>query len=74
MGSVAYFPERYGDQLIPLALTLIRGKTVPPATFVKHVLVTPQNVDRIYPHDRQMEAKSDLAAERSVGVQSKKGG
>ena len=74
MGSVAYFPERYGDQLIPLALTLIRGKTVPPATFVKHVLVTPQNVDRIYPHDRQIEAKSDLAAERSVGVQSKKGG
>ena len=50
IGSVAYFPERYGDQLIPLALSLVNGAPVPPAVFVKHVLITPHNVDRVYPN------------------------
>lgn len=51
IGSVAYFPERYGDQLLPLALSIVRGKPAPPAAFIKHVLVTAQNVGRIYPRD-----------------------
>ena len=29
VGSVAYFPERYGDELIPLALNILRQKPVP---------------------------------------------
>ncbi len=52
IGTVAYFPERYGDELIPLALNLLEGKAVPPATFVKHQFLTPRNVDLIYPLDR----------------------
>jgi ribose transport system substrate-binding protein len=51
IGTVAYFPERYGDELIPLALSLLEGGNVPPATFVKHQLLTPKNVDLIYPLD-----------------------
>jgi ribose transport system substrate-binding protein len=51
IGTVAYFPERYGDELIPLALSLLEGKNVPPATFVKHQFLTPKNVDLIYPLD-----------------------
>ena len=51
VGSVAYFPERYGDELIPLALNMLENKAVPPATFVKHQLLTPKNVDLIYPLD-----------------------
>ena len=51
IGSVAYFPERYGEQLIPLALSILGGTQTPPAVYVKHVLVTPQNVDRLYPYD-----------------------
>jgi ribose transport system substrate-binding protein len=51
VGSVAYFPERYGDELIPLALAVIAGKPTPPAVYMKHVLVTPANVDQIYPLD-----------------------
>jgi ribose transport system substrate-binding protein len=50
IGSVAYFPERYGDELMPLALSIINGRPAPPSVFVKHTLVTPQNVQRIYPH------------------------
>ncbi len=51
IGTVAYFPERYGDELMPLALNLLEHKPVPPATFVKHQLLTPKNVNLIYPLD-----------------------
>jgi ribose transport system substrate-binding protein len=51
VGSVAYFPERYGDELIPLALGILQDKPVPSAVFVKHRLITPENVDLIYPLD-----------------------
>jgi ribose transport system substrate-binding protein len=53
VGSVAYFPERYGDQLIPLALDILRKKPVSSAVFVKHQLITPKNVDLIYPLDNR---------------------
>jgi ribose transport system substrate-binding protein len=53
VGSVAYFPERYGDELIPLALSIVNGNPAPPAVFVKHLLVTPENVNRIYSKDGQ---------------------
>lgn len=51
IGSVAYFPERYGDELIPLALSILLHKPVPSAVFVKHRLMTPGNVDLLYPLD-----------------------
>jgi ribose transport system substrate-binding protein len=51
VGSVTYYPERYGDELIPLALAVIDGKPTPSAVYVKHHLVTPANVDQIYPLD-----------------------
>jgi ribose transport system substrate-binding protein len=53
IGSVGYFLERYGDELIPLALGILQKKPVPPATFVKHQLITPKNVSLIYPLDEQ---------------------
>ncbi len=52
VGSVAYFPERYGEQLLPLALSIVNGKPAPPAMFVKHTMVTPGNVQRIYPLEK----------------------
>jgi ribose transport system substrate-binding protein len=54
VGTVAYFPERYGDDLIPLALTILQGKPVPPAVFVKHQLLTPKNVSLVYAHDSRV--------------------
>ena len=51
IGTVAYFPERYGDEIIPLAISILRKKPVPAAVFVKHQLITPRNVDLIYPLD-----------------------
>jgi ribose transport system substrate-binding protein len=51
VGSVAYFPEKYGEGLIRLALEVIHKKHVGPAVFVEHKLVTRENVDRLYPND-----------------------
>jgi ribose transport system substrate-binding protein len=52
IGSVAYFPEKYGAEIVALALDILNRRAVPPAVFVKHQLVTPENVDHIYPNDR----------------------
>jgi ribose transport system substrate-binding protein len=54
IGSVGYFPESYGDGLVRLALSMLGKKPVPPAVFVKHHLITPENVDRFYPNDALM--------------------
>ena len=51
VASVAYFPEKYGDGLIRLALDILAHKPVPPAMFIRHQLVTRENVDHIYPND-----------------------
>lgn len=49
LGSVAYFMDRYGYEVLPLALRLLAGETLPPRTVTKHVLVTAANVFREYP-------------------------
>jgi ribose transport system substrate-binding protein len=51
IGSVAYFPERYGDAIVRIATDVLLGKTVNPATFTTHQLITPENVNRLYPND-----------------------
>jgi ribose transport system substrate-binding protein len=59
IGSVAYFPEKYGDDIVALALDILHRKPVPPAVFVKHQLVTPENVDHIYPNDCLVQMASN---------------
>ena len=51
VASVGYYPERYGDALIRLALDILSGKAVPPAVFIKHQVITRENVDHFYPND-----------------------
>lgn len=51
IASVAYFPEKYGDGLIRLALDILARKAVPPAIFTSHQIITPENVDHFYPND-----------------------
>jgi ribose transport system substrate-binding protein len=53
VGPFTYFPERYGKQLLPLALAILNGTPTPPAVYVRHVLVTQRNVGRMYPHETQ---------------------
>jgi ribose transport system substrate-binding protein len=58
IGSVAYFPEKYGDDIVALALDILHRRPVPPAVFVKHQLVTPETVNHIYPNDQLMQFTS----------------
>ena len=51
VGSVAYFPERYGENLIRVSLDILNQRPVPPAVFVEHKLVTRTSVDHYYPND-----------------------
>ncbi|WP_334266876.1 substrate-binding domain-containing protein [Edaphobacter sp. HDX4] len=51
VGSVGFFPERYGDAVISLAMDKVQGKEIPSASFIKHQLITSENVNSFYPHD-----------------------
>lgn len=51
IGSVAFFPERYGAALIRLAQDILEHKSTPPAVFTEHQLITAQNVDHFYGAD-----------------------
>lgn len=51
IGSVAFFPEKYGPALLRLAQDLLEHKTTPAALFTEHRLITAQNVDRFYGND-----------------------
>src|SRR6185312_7776713 len=53
VGRVAYFPERYGDELMALALKILQKKSPPSTAFVKHQLITARNVDLLYPLDNR---------------------
>jgi ribose transport system substrate-binding protein len=51
IGSVGFFPEKYGEGLVALALDILRGESVPPAVLIKHTLISRQNVNLYYPND-----------------------
>jgi ribose transport system substrate-binding protein len=55
IGSVAFFPEKYGENLIRVALDILNRRPVPPAVFVKHQLVTPETVNHYYPNDQLLQ-------------------
>ena len=60
IGSVAFFPEKYGEGLIALALDILEKKQAPPAVYVKHKLITKDNVDHYYPNDPVLESPPSL--------------
>ena len=39
IGSVAYFPEKYGSKILPLVLKCLNGEPVPPASYAEHKLI-----------------------------------
>src|SRR5205807_2362148 len=48
IGSVAFLLDRYGYEVLPLAVRMLRGETVAPRTTTRHVLITAANVFREY--------------------------
>ena len=49
IGAVAFYLDRYGYDVLPLALRMLRGEVVPARTSTRHILVTPANIFREYP-------------------------
>lgn len=51
IGAVAFFPERYGDDIIRMALDILHEREVPPAAYAHYELLTAANVTKLYPID-----------------------
>jgi ribose transport system substrate-binding protein len=49
LGSVAYYLDHYGYEVLPLALRMMNSETVPARTVTRHILVTGANIFREYP-------------------------
>lgn len=48
IASVGSFPERYGNALIPIALSVLANKEVPDAVLINHIMITKENVCEFY--------------------------
>lgn len=53
LGSTGYFPERYGEYIVPAMVDLIEGKEVPDEIYMDHVFVTPDNLFEYYPEAKE---------------------
>ena len=51
IGDVAFFVDKYGENVIRLAMDVLEKKPIPSASFAKHKVLTPENVDHYYPND-----------------------
>ena len=51
IGATAFWPERYGEKLMSIALQILRGDPIPPAVYVDHVFLDAQNIGEYYPED-----------------------
>jgi ribose transport system substrate-binding protein len=49
LGSVAYYFDRYGYEVLPIAMQMLRREQVPAQTLTNHVLISAKNVFREYP-------------------------
>ena len=50
-GSVAYFPERYGEFLVPNIIRLINGEETDDPILMEHVSINSGNIDEWYPEE-----------------------
>jgi ribose transport system substrate-binding protein len=51
VAAVGFFPERYGESLLLLALDILNKRTTPPAIYMPVQVLTQKNVDEFYPRD-----------------------
>lgn len=47
--TVSYFPEKYGEYLVPVIVDLIEGNPVPSKVYIDHAVIDRSNVDQYYP-------------------------
>lgn len=49
LGATGYFPEKYGEKIIPAMLDALNCKPLPPAIYVDHVFIDKTNLCTVYP-------------------------
>ena len=49
ISTVAYYPERYGEFLVNIAIDVIEGRPVPQEVHMQHMIIDRSNVDEFYP-------------------------
>jgi ribose transport system substrate-binding protein len=49
IGSVAFYLDRYGDEILPLVVRMLRGESIPALTVTPHRLISATNVWVEYP-------------------------
>lgn len=47
--GVAFFPEYYGEYIVPAVAAMLTGNAVPPGIYVEGEVITRANIDRWYP-------------------------
>lgn len=47
--GVTFYPERYGEYLIPAACAILNGSPVPSHMYVENHIITKDNIDEFYP-------------------------
>jgi ribose transport system substrate-binding protein len=47
--GVAFFPEKYGEYLIPAACALLEGAPIPSHLYIENAIITKDNIDQVYP-------------------------
>lgn len=51
IGSVGYFPNRYGEWVMPIIEKMIAKQTVEKAYYIDHVMIDWSNISKYYPKD-----------------------
>ena len=49
IASVAYFPERFGERLLSVAMSIIKGDKVPLAIYIDNIVLAADNIEKYYP-------------------------
>jgi len=49
VGSTSFAPEKYGDYVIPMAINILQGVTVPDHMYMDHFVLTADNMKQYYP-------------------------
>ena len=47
--GIAFFPEHYGEYVVPAVVTILQGEAVPPWIYIENEVITMDNIDEWYP-------------------------
>ncbi len=48
-GGIAFFPEHYGEYIIPAVAAVLKGQPIPPYLYVENTFINKDNIDKWYP-------------------------